>query len=227
MNKWIKILLVVLLFAGISVGLYFILKACGIADINTLKQLILDSGKFGVLVYSLILILILVAFCFMPLLNTALIILGIALFEAKTAFIACVIANFFSTTILFFLGDKFGEKVASKLVGKEELEKAQKLIHTKSKILLPIFFLIPGLPDEALCLVAGMTKLKYWYITTVSVVYHAIEIGIFCFFGSGIIDWASLTIFDWMLAINLLIIDFYLLFKLEKFISKKENNKKK
>lgn len=224
MNKWLKIFLVILLFAGISVALYFILKALNIADIETIKQIVLNSKQYGIFVYLIITVLMLTMFCFMPLLNTALIVLGIFLFDAKTAFFVCVLSVILSNSILFFIGDKFGEKVASKLIGKEELDKAQNLIHTKSKILLPIFFLVPGLPDEALCLVAGMTKIKYWYLILISTIYHAIEIGAFCFFGSGLINWSSLTLFDWILTINLLLIDIYFLFKLEKFIENKDKN---
>ena len=90
------------------------------------------------------------------------------------------------------------------------------------KFWLPIFFLVPVIPDEALCLVAGMTKMKYWYLITISIIYHAIEFGIFCFIGSGIIDWSALSLVDWFVFINVIIFDFLLLLKLEK---KLNNNK--
>lgn len=220
MNKWIKLLLVILGFAVASIAIYFILKAFGITNINKLKEVILDSKQFGVIVYFLILVTLLTLLCFVPLLNTALVIMGIVIFGPLTTFIVCLLSNLCSGTILFFIGDKFGEKIATKFVTKEELEQAQDLIDTKSKILLPIFFILPGLPDEALCLVAGMTKMKYWYLITISLLYHALEIGLFCFFGSGLINWGSLSIIDWIVFINCLIIDLYFLFKLEKKIKK-------
>ena len=220
MNKWIKILIVILGFAIVSVLIYFLLKTFSIANINSLKEIILRAEKFSLIVYTLLLSVLLTLLCFVPLLNTGLVVLGLYLFGPVQTFITCLIANFISGSILFFIGDKFGEKLATKLISKEELEQAQNLIDTKSKILLPVFFLIPAIPDEALCLVAGMTKMKYWYLIAVSLIYHAIEIGIFCFFGSELINWSSLSFMEWFLFINTIIIDICLLFSLEKKIKK-------
>ena len=220
MNKWIKILLVILGFAVLSVGIFFILKATGITDISKLKQLIINSKHFSVLVYLLIQTILLVLLCFVPLLNTTLIILGIVLFGPLTTFFVCLTSNFLSSSILFLIGDKFGESLATKLISKEELEQAQDLIDHKSKLLLPLFFVLPGIPDEALCLVAGMTKMKYWYLVTISLIYHALEIGLFCFFGSDLINWGSMSIIDWFVFINVIIIDLYFLFSFEKKIKK-------
>lgn len=225
MNKWLKITLIILLFATISAVTFLILKVCNIADIQTLKNIIAKSGKYGFIVYTILLVLVLVAFCFIPLLNTAMAVLGIAIFGSKVAFITNIIAVFFSTTILFFIGDKLGEKFASKLIGKKNLEETQNLIDHKSKFWLPILFVTPGIPDEAICLVAGMTKMKYWYVTIVSVVYHVVEIGLFCFIGSGLINWSALSIFEWVLLANLVIVDVYLLTKFEKFLSNKTKQK--
>lgn len=225
MNKWIKIILVILTFAIISVALYLILQACNLTSLDKIKEAVTNSGKYGILVYIIIQIILLVIFCFVPLLNTTLIVLGIVLFGSKIAFISTLIAVFFSTTTLFFIGDKLGEKFAIKLIGEKDLHDAQNLIDHKSKFWLPVFFIIPGVPDEALCLVAGMTKMKYWYLLLVSMIYHAIEIGLFCFIGSGIVDWSALSLIDWFVLINILAFDIYLLFKLEKRLDIKKNNK--
>lgn len=220
MKNWLKLLFVILFFALISVSVYLILKMFNLTNINSLKQIILDCKPYSVLVYLLISVFVLVGLCFVPLLNTSLILLGIILFGSKTTFFVSLLSVFLSSTILFFIGDKFGESFAKKLVGEKDLEKAQNLVDYKSKFLLPIFFIFPAVPDEALCLVAGMTKMKYWYLILVSMLYHAIEFGIFCFAGSGIINWSNLSIIDWFILINVLIIDFILLLHLEKKFNK-------
>ena len=222
MKKWIKILSVILLFATISVAIYFILKAFGLTKISTIRNIVLKSGKNGIIVYTLITAFMLIFLCFVPLLNTSLAILGIAVFGARTAIITNIIAVFISSSILFLIGDKLGEKFACKLVGKKALNDTQNLIHNKSKLLLPILFILPTIPDEAICLVAGMTKIKYWYLILISLVYHAIEICLFCFIGSGIINWSSLTVLDWIILVNILLIDLYFLFKIEKKLSKND-----
>lgn len=222
MKKWLKIFFVILVFAVISVVIYLILKAFNLTNINKLKQIIIDSKRFSILVYFIISVLSLVCLCFVPLLNTALLVLGIVLFGSKITFVTCLISVFCSTTILFFIGDKLGEKFAKKLIGEKSLNDAQNLIDHKSKFWLPIFFIIPAIPDEALCLVAGMTKIKYWYLILVSMLYHAIEFGIMCFIGSGIINWSNLSIIDWFVLLNVLAFDFYLLYRLEKKLDNKK-----
>ena len=222
MKKWLKIVLVILTFAIISIALFFILKAFNITSISTFKNLITKSESCSYIIYTIITILVLVFFCFIPLLNTSLVILGISLFGSSIAFATNMIAIFFSTSILFIIGDKLGEKFAKKLIGEKSLNEAQNMIDTKSKIWLPILFIIPSIPDEALCLVAGMTKMRYWYLILVSMIYHAIEIGLFCFISSGLICWSSLSITDWFVLINVLLIDFFLLIKLEKYIINKK-----
>lgn len=226
MKNWLKILLVIFTFAIISVTIYLILHFTGYTNINKLQELITNTQPYGLIVYCLIFIAALILLCFIPLLNTSLIILGIVLFNPLDTFIVCMISNFLSSTTLFFIGDKLGEGFARKLIGTNNLEKTQNLIDGKSKILLPLIFILPGFPDEALCLVAGMTKIKYWYLITVSLIYHAFEIGLFCFLGSGLINWTSLSIIDWFLLINILVLDIYFLFKLEKYLRNRKNNNK-
>ena len=225
MKKWIKISLVILGFAIISIFIFFIFKAFGITDFSTLKELINKSGKYGYFVYTLIISVMLITLCFVPLLNPTLSILGIALFGAKITFITNMIAVTISTSVLFVIGDKCGEHFATKLVGKKSLDDAQNAIDHKSKFWLPILFIAPGIPDEALCLVAGMTKMKYWYLLSVSLLYHAIEIGIFCFLGSSFIKWSSLSILDWIIIANIILIDIYLLIRFEKYLNNKQKNK--
>jgi len=227
MNKWLKLTLILLGCIGISVALFFIFKAFGITDFETLKTIISNTGNWGVFVFICIQILFLVCLCFVPVINPALIVLGILIFGAKTAFFSCLIAVFCSSTILFFLGDKFGEKLMNKIIGKNEFNKIQDLLDTKSKILLPLSFIIPGFPDEAFCIAAGMTKMKYLYFISINMLCHAIEIGTICFFGSDLINWNALSLIDWIMVGNLVVIDIYLLFQLEKFIDKKSKNKQK
>ena len=143
------------------------------------------------------------------------------LFGSKVGFFASWAVIFISSSILFFIGDKFGEKLAVKLIGKKELEQAQDFMDTKSKIFLPIVFLLPFLPDDALCIVAGMTRMKYWYFALITFVFRGIDTFIICFLGSAI-NWAALTAVEWIIIVNLIVIDIYLILKLQKWIEGKK-----
>jgi len=224
MKNFIKIFLVIILFALISVGCYFIFKLCGFSNISQIKEWILNSKKYSVIIYILLFSLSLILLCFVPLLNTSFVILGITIFGPLTTFISCMICNIISSTVLFFIGDKFGESVARKLVGKKDFERVQNLIDNKSKILLPILYIIPFFPDECLCLVAGMTKMKYWYLILISILYHSLEFGMFCFLGSDIINWSELSIIDWFVLINIVLIDIKFLLNIEKNIKNRKKD---
>lgn len=221
MKNWLKLILVFVIFALISVIIYFICRACGLTDMQKIQEIIEKSGKWGIIVFFIIELFATTLFCFVPILDTAMVILGCVLFGPKIGFVISFIVLFVSSSILFFLGDKFGEKLAVKLIGKEELEKAQNLVDNKSKLLLPIVFVIPCLPDDALCIAAGMTKMKYWYFAIMTLIFRGLDVLIVCFVGS--INWGVLTLTDWLIIANLAIVDIYLLFKLERWL---ENRKK-
>lgn len=218
MKKLLKISLVILLFATISVAIYFILDAHGLADIHTLKNIIQESNQYAWMVFWIIATLAPILLCFVPLLGSGLSLLSINLFGILPTFALMITSNIVSTIVLFLIGDKLGEGIARKIVGRSALEEAQNLINHKSKVLLPILFAVPVFPHEALTLVAGMTKLKYWYIAFVNLLHVIIETSIMCFLGSELIAWSSLSILDWIILINVLIIDIAYLFKLEKKI---------
>lgn len=224
MKNWLKLLLVLFVFALISVTLFFICKAFGLTDINSIRNFIESTGKYGIIIFFFIEILTMTIFCFVPILNTAMVVLGMLLFGAKVGFFISWVATFCASSILFFIGDKFGEKFATHLIGKAELEHAQDLIDNKSKLILPLVFIIPGLPDDALCIVAGMTKMKYWYFALVTLIFRGLDTAIVCFLG-GNINWSALSVLDWVLVVNIVLIDIYLIYKLQKWIERKKNSK--
>ena len=101
------------------------------------------------------------------------------------------------------------------------MQKYQNYLSVKGEIMLPILYAIPLFPHDTLCILAGLSKMKYWYFAPITLVMRSIEIASLCFLGSGIIDFGALTTFDWLVAINVLIIDVYLLLKLHKYVDAK------
>lgn len=229
MKTKIKILITLLIMASISVGAFFLLKSLGVTSVDKLRKIISSCGAWSWVVFIILFILCANLLCFIPGLSATFIAVSILLFGAWQGFIISTISVFLSSSLMFWLGDTLGERAAIKIVGKESLEKAQKLLDVKSKILLPLMFLFPVFPDDAICLVAGMTKMKYWYFAIVALIFRTIGIATICFLGGGIIDWSTLTWVDWFCLINICIYDicliFYLSNKLEKKILKRGENK--
>jgi len=226
MKKWIKISLLLLAVAAVSVGLFFVLRACGVTNIDKLREIIASCGAWGWIAFIALFTTCSTLLCFMPGTSATFIGVAIVMFGAWKGFAISTISVFLSSSLMFFIGHHFGEKAAIKLVGKESLEKAQNLIDVKSKMLLPLMFLFPVFPDDALCMVAGMTKMRYWYFAVVVAIFRTIGIASICFLGSGLINWAELSLVDWFMLITCCLVWIFAIFKyqhkIEKFITRKK-----
>ena len=60
-------------------------------------------------------------------------------------------------TVVFYLSRRFGRTLVEKLVKKETLDKVDFIIGKRAGLVLFLIFLIPGLPDDVVCYVAGLT----------------------------------------------------------------------
>ena len=60
---------------------------------------------------------------------------------------------------VFWISRKFGRGLVEKIVAKDKLEKFDFIIGRRTAPLLFLIFLIPGLPDDAVCYIAGLTDL--------------------------------------------------------------------
>ena len=226
MKKWIKVGLLLLAAVAVSVGIYFILRACGVTNIDKLREIIARCGAWGWIAFIALFTACSTLLCFMPGTSATFIGVSIVMFGAWKGFAVSTISVFLASSLMFFIGNHFGEKAAIKLVGKESLEKAQNLIDVKSKMLLPLMFLFPVFPDDALCMVAGMTKMRFWYFAVVVAIFRTIGIASICFLGSGLINWAELSLVDWFMLITCCLVWIFAIFKyqhkIEKFITRKK-----
>lgn len=226
MKKWIKVGLLLLAAVAVSVGIYFILRACGVTNIDKLREIIARCGAWGWIAFIALFTTCSTLLCFMPGTSATFIGVSIVMFGAWKGFAVSTISVFLASSLMFFIGNHFGEKAAIKLVGKESLEKAQNLIDVKSKMLLPLMFLFPVFPDDALCMVAGMTKMRFWYFAVVVAIFRTIGIASICFLGSGLINWAELSLVDWFVLITCCLVWIFAIFKyqhkIEKFITRKK-----
>lgn len=228
MRKSRKILLIIsiiLILCLVSYFIYFLLDKYEISNVKTLRNFI---GKFGVwswIIYLLIQVIISTPIFVIPLEDEMWVTLSILLFGVYKGFLLSVAGMILTSSLLYLVGSKFGVKIASKIIGKEELENVQSKFDVKNKLSLPFMYLIPFFPHDVLCVVAGLSKMKFLYFFIVTLFLRSVEIISICFLGKSFIEWKSLSMFEWCIIGNLAIVDIYLLRKLQNCMENKLNKK--
>ena len=224
MSRWIKISLTIILLAGLSVALYFV----GFKG-DWIKPIVESAGFFGYILFILINIVVTTLMTFVPGMTFTFTLIATQLFGTFAGFIVSAIACFLSSLVKFFIGDKLGEPFVDWLIGKDARLKAQDLVSARATVLVPVMLAFPFFPDDAICMVAGMTKMKYWYFAIVALICRTIGVGVTAFLGGNILDYSSFSLLDWFLFINIILVDVVLIWKLsikvEEWINKRKQNK--
>ena len=202
------------------------LKKLDITSISNLRTFISKFNGWSWFIFIISQVLISTLIFVIPFEDELWVTLSIILFGAKTGFVLSTIAIMLVSLLLYLLGRNFGTKLASKFVGEETVVSMQNKLEVKGKLSLPFIYFIPFLPHDALCLVAGLSKMNFWYFFVITLLIRPIEILAVCFLGGGIIDWKTLSTFDYLLVTNIAIVDFYLLKKLAHKMESKLQHKR-
>ncbi len=225
------IVIAIAIIALITIGLFFAMEALGFTDIAELQNVIGSFGVWSWAIFLLFQIVITTLLCFVPATAMTFAILGNILFNdgtiggLLTTFIILLIGTTISSQMMFLIGRYGGQAIAIKLVGKEDIEKAQKLLDSKAKVFLPIMYLLTAFPDDALCFVAGLQKMNFWRHLIYVVIFRGLGILTICVLGTNIFDYATFTLLDWFVFITScafwLIVIFIVGSKVSKRIEKK------
>ena len=203
---------------------------------DTIKNIILDSGMWGIIVFLLIQI-FQVVISFIPSMVTTLV--GVAIYGPLVASLVSTVGILLGSILSFFIGRIFGRKVVVWIAGEEQTKKYCDLLNKKGKFLLVLMFLFPVFPDDLLCLVAGITTMSFRFFFIASLITRPVSIFTTAYFGSGqLIPYSGWGLYVWPVIIILLIAVFVLCWKyqdnVEKYfvakfssISQKYNNKNK
>lgn len=196
----IKIIIIVCVLASVTVGLYFLFRFLGITDVNKLQEIIRSCGAWGWLVFILLQIICTVLLCFVPAVSMTFITVGVILFGANwKTFLLCFSGVIIASIIMDLIGRFGGSRIIVKLIGRKSYDEALSLIQTKGAVYVPVMYLLPIFPDDAICMLCGSLRVKWWV--------HYIEIllcrGIGCatiVFGVSILPndlVSALKSFDW------------------------------
>lgn len=86
---------------------------------------------------------------------------GGALFGIWVGFLLTAIGQISGAFFVFFLGRIFGRSLLIKFVGEEKYNKYSKVFNGRAAWTLLIAFLLPVVPDDILCMLAGATPLSF------------------------------------------------------------------
>ncbi|MGN1222074.1 MAG: TVP38/TMEM64 family protein [Christensenellales bacterium] len=182
MKKIIKQIAFISTLILIGIGAYFILRAFGLNNIETLRK-VANNGIVGAFIYILLQIFQVI---FLPINTTMFTIPAIIIFGPFKAFIISWIGCALGSIAMFLIARIWGVKVLKWLVGEEKATKYANLLK-KGKYLLPIFLTIPIFPDDIICASAGLGKINFLYFTIVIIITRAIDTACTCFIGSELI----------------------------------------
>lgn len=165
LKKYLKILVVLLVVAAISVGIYFVLRHFGFTDADKLKGWIKSTGGWAVIVYILLRVSFTIFLSFVPACSMIFDLLSIATFDYYppiVIFLICFASVVITSVIMDLIGRFGGNKAIIRILGKEDYEEAKDLIQEKGMVYVPVMYLLPIFPDDAICMVSGATKMNFW-----------------------------------------------------------------
>lgn len=165
LKKYLKILVVLLVIAGISVGLYFLLKHFGYTDIDKLKSFLQKTGPWAILTYIALRVVLTIFLSFMPAASMMFDLLSLATFSylpPPLIFLICFASVVITSIVMDLIGRFGGNKAIVKILGQEDYDEAKDLVQEKGMVYVPVMYLLPIFPDDAICMVSGATKMNFW-----------------------------------------------------------------
>lgn len=152
--------IVLALFFGTLLALAYLIGFDTIADREKLTAYIAGFGALAPLIFfGVQLLQIIVA----PIPGNVTGLVGGALFGIWGGFALNAASTAIGSLIMFFLGKKFGLSAMHRFVEQKHIDKFYpKLSGKNARLVLMGLFLIPFVPDDAICLLAGLTDMSYF-----------------------------------------------------------------
>ncbi len=181
-----KLTLLALVLMTAALLVLYVIKVTGfwdkIGSVEALRKYVSGFGAYGVIIFVVIQFLQVII---LPVPGFITISVGVLLFGAFWGTVYSVIGIITASVVAFFIGRVFGYKVASWLVGKENLDKALKMVKGKDKVILTFMFLFPFFPDDVLCFVAGLSSMSVLYYVIMITITRIINITVSAYSVNG------------------------------------------
>lgn len=164
-NKKLRPWFLLLLIAAVLIALFFALRADKTLQIfsstESMQDYIASSGAWAPLVFIAVQILQVIA---APIPGNVTTLVGGALFGFFPAMLYSVFAVFIGSMICFCLARTFGKPLVYRLISPAIADKYLVVLAKQQRLTLALLFLFPFFPDDALCLLAGLTGYSWkWF----------------------------------------------------------------
>ncbi len=181
-----------------------------ITSFDDLRQLILSFGGWGIFTYIIINLLQCVV---IPVPTTLTVLVGTAIYGPFVAFLYAAIGVILGSSIAFLIGRYCSRPVINWIFGKEKVEKYQNLLNSRAEMILFLTLTLPLFPDDLICMMAGVSDIKYYKFLLISIFARGVGLATISFFGSGkIIPFSGWGIAVWaiiaLVAISILVLAF-------------------
>ena len=230
--KWLrknkKLVIIVLVALAVFVPLTIVGSIYKDNISKWIVELLKDLGFWKYVIYISLTSIGTIVLAPIPAVSMAFIIAGVGLFGATwQTFLICASSVFISSLVMYLLGRTGGYKLFIKIIGKDNLDKATKLIKEKGQIYFPLMMMFGGFPDDALVCVAGIIKMNLWFFVPSIIIGRSIGIASIVFGLNFIAMLGINSPLGWFKLIVFGIIGLMLVIKLGNIISKKINAVKK
>lgn len=184
-------------------------------DLDQLKVFILDFGVFAPLILVILQILqVLIA----PIPGQ---VMGLAsgfLFGPVLGTVYTMAGTVIGSYIAFKISRRLGRPFVEKVVDKKTLKKFDYLAEDKGVFTLFLLFLLPALPDDAICLIAGLTSIRIRTLVLVAFLGRLPGMFVLNLVGHGFGSSYSIILFSIVMLVSILI--FYFREDLETYFHK-------
>ena len=238
MQKTSKILFVLYITLSLSIIGYTILSKYNIistiSSVESLKSYILSTKEKGIYVYILIQT---AQVIILPVPAAIICVVGSLIYGPMLGGLYCSIGILIGSFVSFFIGKTFGYKIVAWIVGKENTDKYSEILRKRGAFFLAIAFLLPMFPDDILCLIAGITNMKFKTFAWVTTITRPIGVICMSFFGSGyVIPFTGWGVYAWIAILVLVVAIIFVTYKyqdkmqdfvLNKVFKRKKSKKQK
>jgi uncharacterized membrane protein YdjX (TVP38/TMEM64 family) len=95
------------------------------------------------------------------------------LFGAVPGTVYSLVGLTLGSAVAFWLARRYGRPWVGRLVGRERMDRFDDVVARDGRVAVFLLFLVPGLPDDALCFVAGLTDIRFPVLVALALVGRA------------------------------------------------------